>query len=290
MKIRTIIPVTLLASAFVLAPHTLLAQMELQSRYFQTSDDIQLHYLEAGSGPPLVFIPGWTMPAWIWKPQLEHFAVNYRVLALDPRGQGQSEKPTEGYHATRRARDIVEFLDHLDDEPAVIVGWSLAVQEILVCTYEFGTEAIRAVVLVDHPVNMDANTDFSSNRISELQLNREEWTRNFIEIIHKSPQSEEYLDKLSQAVLSTPTNAAAIMTANIYFIGPRDLRPALGALDRPVLFVFSSLDWAVFAANEVREGWPEIPVKVIDDTSHALFVDKSEEFNQVLKEFLTYLP
>ena len=62
------------------------------------------------------------------------------------------------------------------------------------------------------------------------------------------------------------------------------------ALDVPALFVYSSLDWAVAAANEIREGWPEVPVKVMDGASHALFVDKPQEFNHVLEEFLASLP
>jgi non-heme chloroperoxidase len=36
------------------------------SHHFLTSDGVKLHYLEAGSGPSMVFVPGWTMPAWIW--------------------------------------------------------------------------------------------------------------------------------------------------------------------------------------------------------------------------------
>ena len=100
----------------------------------------------------------------------------------------------------------------------------------------------------------------------------------------------DFLEALTRAALSTPTNAAAMMIANLILMGPTDLRPALGILDRPVLFVYSSLDWAVEAAEEVRKGWPEVPVKVIDETSHALFVDKPKEFNRVLEEFLASLP
>jgi hypothetical protein len=42
----------------------LLAQTS--SGFFKTSDGIRIHYIEAGKGQPIVFIPGWTMPAWIW--------------------------------------------------------------------------------------------------------------------------------------------------------------------------------------------------------------------------------
>lgn len=80
------------------------------------------------------------------------------------------------------------------------------------------------------------------------------------------------------------------LIANLYFLGPTDLRPALNALDRPALFVYSSLDWSVAAAQEVRKGWSAMPVKVIDTQSHVLFVAKPQEFNRVLEEFLASLP
>ena len=81
-------------------------------------------------------------------------------------------------------------------------------------------------------------------------MEREEWTRDFIRAIHRSPQSEEYLEAITQAALSTPTNATAIMIANLILMGPTDLRPALNSLDRPALFIASSQDWAVEQAGE----------------------------------------
>jgi non-heme chloroperoxidase len=292
MKMRAIILAIILAFTWIASPEATWAQEEFQSRHFVTSDGVTLHYLEAGSGPSLVFVPGWTMPAWIWEAQLRYFGATHQVVALDPRGQGRSEKPPEGYHAPRRGRDICELLEHLGGEPAVVVGWSLAVQEALVCAHEFGTQHIRALVLVDHPVFIDPKfaLALADERMKSLQLNRKAWTRRFVEDILRSPPSDAYVDALTEAALSTPTNAAAMMMANLYFLGPTDLRPALDALDRPVLFVFSSLEWAVAAAKEVREGSPKVPVQVLDETSHALFVDKPQEFNRVLEEFLTSLP
>jgi microsomal epoxide hydrolase len=74
--------------------------------FFKTSDGIRLHYLEAGSGPSIVFEAGWSMPAWIWDPQIRHFAEHYHVIALDPRSQGDSDKPPSSNYPARCAQDI----------------------------------------------------------------------------------------------------------------------------------------------------------------------------------------
>ena len=96
MRCRIVLAV-LLISAFMGAQESAWAQTQIESGHFKTSDGVQLHYLEAGSGPTLVFVPGWTMPAEIWDPQIRHFAATHRVVALDPRGHGRSEKPAHGY-------------------------------------------------------------------------------------------------------------------------------------------------------------------------------------------------
>jgi pimeloyl-ACP methyl ester carboxylesterase len=273
---------------FVLTTQSTLAEQEFQSGHFETSDGVRLHYLESGSGPTLVLVPGWTMPAEIWQYQIQHFASTHLVVALDPRGQGRSDKPAQGYQPSRRALDIKELLVHLGGMPAIVAGWSLAMQEVLVMTHEYGTEHVRAVVLVDHLIDFEASG--LRSRFINLQTNREAWTRNFIRAIHNTPQSDEYLETMTQAALSTPTNAAAIMIANLILMGPTDLRPALNALNRPALVINSSQDWAVEQAEMVRETWPDIQVVVIDDTEHALFVDKPDEFNLALEKFIASLP
>ncbi|PYU55403.1 MAG: hypothetical protein DMG56_25300 [Acidobacteria bacterium] len=51
------------------------------------------------------------MPAWIGDPQIQYFAGHYHVVALDPRSQGDSDKPLEGNSPERRAQDIKELDD-----------------------------------------------------------------------------------------------------------------------------------------------------------------------------------
>jgi non-heme chloroperoxidase len=295
MRRRTVNVVMLLGLACIVAPRAAWAQEELRSRHFTTSDGIHLHYLEAGSGPTLVFVPGWTMPAEIWQPQLRHFASSHRVVAFDPRGHGRSEKPTYGYHPLRRSRDIGELLQHLGGEPPVVVGWSLGVPEAVVYAQEFGADAIRAFVLVGWDIAGNEPIDeeglaFIRSRVERVLLNRPAYTRAFIASLYATPQPEAYLDRIVEAALAMPDNAAALVTANVALFGPLDLRPALQAVNRPMLFVFSSLDWALVAAEKARRDRPDDRVEVIDGTSHALFVDKPEEFNRLLEEFLASLP
>lgn len=289
MKTRLIIFTLFFSFTHLSVAQHAVAQGEARSGHFTTSDGVRLHYLEAGTGPTLVFVPGWTMPAEVWEPQIRHFAATHHVVALDPRSHGRSEKPAYGYYPSRRGQDIGELLEHLGGEPAVIVSWSLGVQETLVYVEEHGTDAVRALVLVDWDL-IDDEPEYFTSRFISLQVEREEWTREFVRTCFRNPPSDEYLEKITQAALSVPTNAAAIMIGNIILMGPNDSSPAVDALDRPALFVYSSEDWAVEAADEVRRNWPESRVEIVDETWHALFVDQPEAFNRLLENFLATIP
>jgi non-heme chloroperoxidase len=134
----------------ILVASSLYAQeSKVSNGSFTTSDGVRLHYLEAGKGPAIVFVPGWTMPAWIWERQIRHFSEHYRVLTFDPRSQGQSHKPDHGNYPDRRAQDIKELVEHMKVGPAVLVGWLQAVPELLTYAEKFGGGNLRAYVLVD---------------------------------------------------------------------------------------------------------------------------------------------
>src|SRR5262249_37875259 len=136
--------------------------LDIRDGWFATTDGVGLHYLIGGSGPTIVFVPGWTMPAEIWEPQLRHFIASPRVVALDPRSQGPSDKPSEGNSVARRARDIQELLGHLGRTPSVVVGWSLGAHEVLQLVEQSGTQGIAGLVLVDDYIWTTTETNRAS--------------------------------------------------------------------------------------------------------------------------------
>lgn len=265
-------------------------QSDIRSDRFTTSDGAELHYLEAGSGSVLVFVPGWTIPAEIWEPQLRHFASSHRVVALDPRSQGRSQKVTDGHYLSRRGQDIGELLEHLGAEPAVVVGWSLSVLELLTYAQEFGTDALRAAVLVDMFIGTDLEPGephpLAAPWLTPFQMDRQAFTRAFVRGMYRTELTDQYLDAMTEAVLATPTNTAVTLITNTYPLGPGDWRPALDALDRPVLLATRSPR----QSQMVRARRPDASIEVFEEAGHALFVDEADRFNRLLGEFLADLP
>jgi microsomal epoxide hydrolase len=286
-SVLTFLPFLLISIALEANPG--LAE-DSKSGYFKTSDGVRLHYLEAGSGPGMVLVPGWTMPAWIWDAQIRHFGEHYHVIALDPRSQGDSDKVSDGNYPERRAQDVKELVENLKLGPAVLVGWSLAVSDLLAYAEQFGGSNVRAYVLVDGFVWDKQDPEFVTSILGfyrQVQVNRRDFTGKFVRSMYKKPQPEDYIQRLVTASLQMPTDSA--ITASVSSIARADWRPAIRKLDRPVLIVCETA-LKSGAADLIKSMVPSARVELFDDAGHALFVDDADRFNSVLDDFLRRLP
>jgi microsomal epoxide hydrolase len=255
--------------------------------FFKSSDGVKLHYLEAGKGQVIIFIPGWTMPAEIWQPQIEYFARDHRVIAFDPRSQGRSAKPTEGHYPERRAQDLKELIDHLHVNDAVLVGWSLAVPELLTYVELFGTKNIGGFVFVDGFIPGDPDPPVESGMrawLKSAQVDRKKFTNEFVRGMYRTKRPEAEIQKIIDASNSTPTNSAVLLIMNT--VGNKQL--ILSKIDKPLLHIQTS---ALGKQSEiVKKLLPTARTDTYENTGHALFVDDPERFNHDLEEFLRSLP
>jgi len=286
IKLRTSIAAAVVFST--VAGHSLLAQ-SVKSDFFKTSDGVRIHYLESGSGRPVVFIPGWTMPAWIWQKQIEEFSKNYQVIAVDPRSQGQSDKPTYGHLPETRARDYKELVDHLALKQPVLVGWSMACGEMIKYVELFGTSNVAGLVIVDGFVSDKPSNLFAplSGFMNLLQQDREKKADGFVRQMFKKPQSEDYFKRLIEASTQVPADTAVVLIYNMLAV--TDYSAGLAKIDRPFLFAYQpeTQPAADFLKSKLGD---KVQLERFDGDGHALFVDDPEKFNHVLADFLQNLP
>ena len=256
-----------------------------RDRTFQTSDGVRLHYIEAGplAAHTLVLVPGWTMPAWIWSPQIRAFAASYHVVALDPRGQGDSEVALSGYEPNRRGQDIAELIARLGPAPVLLVGWSLGVLDVLAYVHSHGDQRIAGLVLVDNSIGEEPAPVPSRIRPhTGPPLPPEIMMRRFVRGMFRKPQDPNYLDVLTSVALRTPDYARSALLA---YPMPRSYwREAVYSTAKPVFYAVRPL-WAAQAENLARRH-PAAEIAVFADAGHALFVDDAARFNALLLNFI----
>ena len=260
-------------------------EVRLHDRTIITSDKVRLHLIEGGpaTGHTLLFIPGWAMPAWIWEPQLEHFARHFHVVALDPRGQGKSDIPATGYEPIRRGKDIAEVIGHLEPVPVTIVAWSLGVLDTLAYIHTHDDRLIAGLVLVDNSVGEEPPPVVKPAPPStEPPPPYDQRMRRFVHAMFHQPQPAAWLDRLTGDALHLPEPASRALLA--YPLPRSYWKEAVYATAKPLLYVIRPR-WSAQAEN-LQRNRPGTEVELFTDAGHALFADEPRRFNAILDSFL----
>lgn len=254
-------------------------------RSFRTSDGVRLSWLAGGRSSkldPLLFLPGWCMPADLFSQQLKAFAASRTVWALDPRGQGESDIPDHGYDADRRARDLFEFLGSLR-RPPIVVAWSLAGIEMLHGLRRFGEGRLKALVLVDSSVGegpAGTGEGVAAFRAA-LGADRKATLEGFAQAIFRTPQTPEQLSHLVDAMARVPLEASQAM---LDYRLPRELlRETARRFNKPLMLTL--IPQYREQARLHKEARAQTRIELFEDAGHALFVDEPARFNRVLDDF-----
>lgn len=119
-----------------------------ESSKFADVNGVKVHYQEKGEGTPLVLIHGYTSSTYTWKDIFEPLSQKYRVIAVDLKGFGFSEKPDGDY--TRRAQGELVFglLEHLKIEKAWLAGNSMGGETALNVALDH-PEKVLGLILID---------------------------------------------------------------------------------------------------------------------------------------------
>ncbi len=260
--------------------------LEIQDGYFRTSDGVRLHYRQAGSGPKtLVFIPGWLMPADIFDAQLAQFGADYRVVALSPRSQGGSDLYGGHHSAELRARDIEEFVGHLETPDFVLVGWSLGVMEGLDYVHRYHPGGLRAMVLIDNSIG-EASPPVVAPRKAPMKpptpAQRIQNLKDFVRGMFRTPQPPAFLAQIDRSVLRPSPQVAQELLAKPY---PREYyKNSIYQENVPVWYAITPRFREQGAA--LMAHLASARMTVYPAAGHALFVDAAVQFNTDLRHFL----
>jgi non-heme chloroperoxidase len=294
--VRATLVVSLLAAA-VAFPSAIARADQNNSRsegFVTTPDHIQIRYIAAGTFSPapgarpqpvILFVPGWTMPAWIWDAQIDYFSKRFRVVAIDPRSQGQSTKTPEGNTPDSRAGDIDAVIQTLHLGPVVLVGWSQGVLDVLSYFKKYGTQNVAGFALVDGFPGLDVDGDTAKGFIGfngQLLNNRQKFVERFVRSMYKTPQTEEYIARVIAASLETPT---AMAVAESIALLTTDSRAVLGTIDRPTIIFTPKGGQTVSIEEDMQKRISKSEIVEMPGVGHALFVDDSKTFNERLERF-----
>ncbi len=260
---------------------------EIREHHFKTSDGVTLSYLEAGSGTQtIVFIPGWIMPAAIFKKQLLALSERYRVIALDPRSQGNSELTALQHNPERRTKDMDEFLNAAQVKDFILAGWSLGVLESLDYVARFHPPQLKGLILIDNSIGEGQPPSGRGSNFQQTMNDpkkREPYLRKFSQDLFRSPPAPELLQTVTDSALRVPPSIAIQLMNQPY---PRTYwRETVEAQQIPVMYAVTPRLTDQAQALKAKRPPELATVLIFDKAGHALFVDQSEKFNKAVLDF-----
>jgi len=258
---------------------------QITRRSFQTSDGVVLSVLDSGREHAasdkltIALVTGWSMPASIWLNQLDDFGRTYYTLAIDPRGQGASQVPRDGFTAERRARDLEEFLDPLSN--VLLIGWSLGAIESLQYVHMFGASRLAGLVLVDSSVGEEPAPPPGGTFLQALRDDRDKTLDGFVRAIFKSPRSDAEIAAMVEGAKRMSVDQSIALLS--YPFPRTHWKEIAHAFTKPLLYIVTPQFEA--QAGNLQKNRPATEVEVFNDAGHTLFVDEPERFNALIRKF-----
>lgn len=263
-------------------------------------EDVELHVLRAGSGTPLLLIPGWSFSAEVFVHQLTELADDYDVIAIDPRGHGKSSKPLTGNSYPQRGRDLAALIDAIGLDQFVLAGWSFGTLDALSYLQQFGHDRVSKLILIDEPPRVPFDPA-DSTQWGEAALSHD-GLPSYLTFL--STAREDFLAFIATDALGLEADAATTHPDAIKLVAdgaqtPEHIAIITGAeglasdysataieydaSGKPLLF-FANESWADDARAWVSANLPHAEFATIP--VHAGFLTDPDAFNTRVREFV----
>ena len=272
------------------------------------ANGIRQHYLDAGSGSPVVLLHGFPETSFAWRAQIPALSERHRVIAPDLRGYGGTDKPATGYDKRTMANDLVALLDVLGIGKIALVGHDRGARVATRFAKDHPGRLDRLVVMDNVPTRtvarrIDAKVAraywfFFFHLVPDLPealiTGRESvWLRHFFSDWCYNPDtiSGEAFDTYVRAY-SAPGAIRGAMSdyrANADDVA-QDQVDAENKIGCPVMALWGADFAAVGRMFDLREVWSELAgdlrAEVIDQCGHLPHEEQPVRVNGLLLEFL----
>jgi 3-oxoadipate enol-lactonase len=271
------------------------SSVTVDSQMVQVSDGTRLFVSEHGRGDDVLFIPGLGYSGWCWERQVGPISEFARMLAMDNRGVGHSDKPGGPYSIEQMADDAYEVLRQKTSGPAHVVGTSMGgyIAQTLAMRHP---EAVRSLVLVATtsggqgctPVPAETLRRWAAASVlSPADFARKTMPRSFSRGWSRQ-HPEEFKELLGLRLqTSTPTSAwrsqfeacAAFLSEGL---------PA-GEIGKPVVIVHGTADRVVPYENaaHLARRHPHASVVTVDGAGHLCWIERPDVFNDIVRTAVT---
>jgi len=255
---------------------------------FFEHEGCSLHYEEYGQGEPLVLLHGLGSSCQDWELQVPELARHYRLILMDMRGHGRSDKPRDGYSIATFSEDLLALLEHLQTGPVHVVGLSMGGM----VGFQFAVDHpdwLRSLCIVNSAPEVKRRTRgdwiWWAKRWSLARLlSVETIGKGLAERLFPKPQQADLRHKMAQRWARNDKRA---YLASFDAIVDWGVAERINQIRCPTLVISADHD---YTPVDLKERYvrliPQARLAVIEDSRHATTLDQPHVFNQTLLHFL----
>jgi pimeloyl-ACP methyl ester carboxylesterase len=269
---------------------------------FAEVNNIKICYEIYGDGYPVILIHGYDAKKEIWIAQIGALSEKFKVITMDCRNSGKSDRPEEPYTMDAHLEDLKGLIDFLKINKANLIGHSMggwiiqnfvfkypeyANKLVLIATNHKGAgiHVLKETLLKEADIRKSDPKDafFKRARLMHHQKFRKEMEMNPSQKFHEL-WSPEDLIKESAIDEKLPRDLENLALAG----ETHNMLEKLNSIKNPTLILAGSHDRMSpkMVSEQMDEQFPNSTLKIIDNAGHRLFLSKAPEVNQTILEFL----
>lgn len=280
------------------------AQKPTHDGYFTTSDGAVIHYLDFGEGRSIIFVPGWSQTAAMFKEQFIPLSKHFRCIAVDMRGHGDSADFDVGYTIDRLAMDLRELITEMSLDRPILLGHSMGASVLWRYVEKFGTANISRMVFVDQaPVlmNDEAWTDGERSQFGGIfdAKSLEDICSSLTSPVESSAVTNDLLRNMFTEQISTET-IAWVSAENIKLERraaasllrdhcAQDWREVVKKIDVPCLVIGGKVSLMPWQSQQwLSQNIPSAKLVLFDQDEggqHFMFLENPAKFNKIICNF-----
>lgn len=249
-----------------------------------TGNGLRIHYEVCGEGPPLVLIHANPFDHRLWLYQVAHFSAWFRVVSIDIRGYGRSDKPTDAFSLRDMAGDVLAVCTDLGITEAVVMGASVGSGIALMLGLE-RPALCKALVLVGGGCG---GMHFERRIHGYEQLGVAQYHRAHLADLvapqFASSRLGAYL--LERFAEAGPSLSGACIAQIFRARAAADMREQVPSLAMPTLVVNGEFDISLEDGRRTAALIPHAEHHVLPGTGHACCIEDPAGFDRIVATFL----
>jgi pimeloyl-ACP methyl ester carboxylesterase len=247
-----------------------------------TVDGIPLHSSSHGAGPTtVILVHGWTCDDTTWETQVPALSKQYRVLTLDLPGHGKSGSPKDGVFSMELfARAVEAVRSEAKADKVVLIGHSMGTPVVVQYARMF-PQHIAALVFVDGLLRIGRDTPIARNPQQFTGPEGKKARESMVRGMFSASTTPAMRNHILNMMLGT-SEATAVGSLKATWEIPT---PKYEVIKAPVLGLYA--DHSGLADREfMKATYPNLQYVEIPGTGHFLMMEKPDEFNRHLLDFL----